>query len=301
MSFSGDAKEEICRQKIERSCCAVAESCGVLMYCHTFSPDLIRITTASSSFAARLPKLFQKAFGLAFDTLPASDAAGKRSLLLTDREKIAAVYKAFGGDADSTVSHHVNFALLEEECCRIAFLRGAFLAGGSVTDPEKRYHLELATNHRSVAGETVSVLQELGFSPRVSRRGGSSLLYFKQSDSIADVLTVIGAAVTAMNVMTARVEKEMRNTITRQINCDSANADKTVSAAQEQIAAIRKVTAFGGLDALPEPLKEAALLRITNPEASLADLARLSYPPLTKSCLSHRLKKIISMAKEETE
>ena len=301
MSFSSDAKEEICRQKIERSCCAVAESCGVLMYCHTFSPDLIRITTANSSFAARLPKLFQRAFGLSFDRLPALDAAGKRSLLITDREKIAAVYEAFGGDASSTVSHHVNFALLEEECCRISFLRGAFLAGGSVTDPEKRYHLELATNHRSVAGETVSVLQELGFSPRVSRRGSSSLLYFKQSDSIADVLTVIGASVTAMNVMTARVEKEMRNTITRQINCDSANADKTVTAAQEQIAAIRKISAFGGLDALPEPLQEAALLRVTNPEASLADLSRLSYPPLTKSCLSHRLKKIVRMAQEEIE
>ena len=98
-----------------------------------------------------------------------------------------------------------------------------------------------------------------------------------------------------------RIEKEVVNRTVRLTNCDSANADKTVSAAQEQIAAIRKVTAFGGLDALPEPLKEAALLRITNPEASLADLARLSYPPLTKSCLSHRLKKIISMAKEETE
>ena len=170
-----------------------------------------------------------------------------------------------------------------------------------MTDPEKRYHLELATSHRSVAGETVSLLQELNFSPRISRRGGNALLYFKQSDAIADVLTVIGASVTAMNVMTARVEKEMRNTITRQINCDSANADKTVTAAQEQIAAIRKVSSHGGLDSLPEPLKEAALLRITNPAASLADLAKLSYPPLTKSCLSHRLKKIVNMAQDKEQ
>ena len=301
MSFSSDAKEEICRQKIERKCCAVAECYGILLYCHTFSPDLIRITTANSGFAARLPKVFRKAFGLGFDALPVPEATGKRSLIIRDRAKIAAIYEAFGQNVQNAVAHHVNFALLEENCCRVAFLRGAFLAGGSVTDPEKRYHLELATSHRSVAGETVSLLQELDLSPRVSRRGGNALLYFKQSDAIADVLTVIGASVTAMNVMTARVEKEMRNTITRQINCDSANADKTVIAAQEQIAAIRKVSSRGGLDALPEPLKEAALLRITNPAASLSDLARLSYPPLTKSCLSHRLKKIVSLSKENEQ
>ena len=102
-----------------------------------------------------------------------------------------------------------------------------------------------------------------------------------------------------MSVMTAKVEKEMRNTITRQINCDSANADKTVSAAQQQLRAIRFIAREYGLDALPEPLKDAALLRITNPEASLADLAQLSCPPVTKSCLSHRFKKIMSYAPQE--
>ncbi len=299
MSFSSEVKEEICRQKIERRCCATAESCGVLLYCHTFSPELIRITTANEAFALRLPKLFQKAFGFSFDVLPPAGASGKRSLQIRDPQKIAAVFDAFGWDVRSTFSHHVNFALLEEECCRLSFVRGAFLAGGSVTAPEKRYHLELATSHQSVARETVSLLLELGFHPGESRRSGNALLYFKQSDSIADFLTSIGASVTAMQVMTARVEKEMRNTITRQINCDSANADKTVSAAQEQISAIRKVAALYGLDALPENLKDAALLRITNPEASLADLARLSYPPVTKSCLSHRLRKIADMAQEE--
>ncbi|MBQ8074782.1 MAG: DNA-binding protein WhiA, partial [Oscillospiraceae bacterium] len=292
MSFSFDAKEEICRQKLERRCCAVAESCGVLLYCHTFSSELIRISTSNAPFAARLPKLFRKAFGLSFDVLPPDSSAGRRSLLITDPEKIDVIFQAFGGDRAATVSHHVNFAILEEECCRISFLRGAFLAGGSVTDPERRFHLELATSHQSVARETVSLMQELGFSPRLSQRSGNALLYFKQSDAIADFLTTIGASVPSMNVLTAKVEKEMRNTVTRQINCDSANADKTVSAAQEQILAIRRYSARYGLDTLPEPLKDAALLRITNPAASLSDLAKLSNPPVTKSCLSHRLRKI---------
>ena len=102
-----------------------------------------------------------------------------------------------------------------------------------------------------------------------------------------------------MAIMTAKVEKEMRNTVTRQINCDSANADKTVAAAQEQIEAIRRYAKAYGLDSLPEPLKDAALLRITNPAASLSDLAQLSIPPVTKSCLNHRLKKILSLAPKE--
>ena len=301
MSFSGNTKEEICRQKLDRVCCAVAESYGVLLFCHTYAPDGIRITTANPAFAARLPKLFKKAFGLSFDSLPPENAIGKRSFLITDRAKIAAIYAAFGNDASNALVHHVNFAVLEEDCCRISFLRGAFLAGGSVTDPEKRYHLEVATTHRQVERETFTLMQELGFNPKESSREGNALLYFKQSDAIADFLTAIGAPVTGMAVITTRVDKEMRNTITRQINCDSANADKTVNAAQEQLTAIRRYASLYGLDSLPEPLKDAALLRITNPAASLADLSRLSYPAVTKSCLSHRLKKIAALVREEKE
>lgn len=300
MSFSADAKAEICRQRIERPCCAVAEAYGVLMYCNTFSSGLIRISTSSPDFSLRLPKLFSRAFGLEFDVLPPEGASGRRSFMISGEEKILRVFDTFGIDAASSVALHVNFALLENDCCRAAFARGAFLAGGSVTDPEKRYHLELSTSHRSAARETCSILQELGFQPGESSRGANTLLYFKQSDVIADFLTAAGAPVTALGVMTAKVDKEMNNKITRQINCDSANADKTVSAAQEQIDAIRRYSAKYGLDSLPDALRDAALLRITNPEASLSDLSRLSIPPVTKSCLSHRLKKIISLAPEET-
>ena len=299
MSFSSDAKAELCRDKPEKKCCALAESYGVLLYCHSFSAREIRIITASDDFAARLPKLFRRAFSLSFDMLPAEGAPGKKSFLIREEKKLRAIFAAFGAEFDSTLSHHVNFGVLEEDCCRASFIRGAFLAGGSVTDPEKRYHLELATPHQSVCREVTSLLLDMGFSPKETSRAGNALLYFKQADSIADFFTAIGAPTTAMAVMTA---KEMRNTVTRQINCDSANADKTVAAAQEQIAAIRRISReYGSLDVLPEPLKDAALLRITNPEASLADLAMLSYPPVTKSCLSHRLKKIMSFVPKGKE
>ena len=296
MSFSSDTKAELCQAKIEKKCCAVAESYGVLLYCNTFSPREIRIITASTDFAQRLPRLFKKAFNLGFDVLPAENAPGKHSFQINDPAKIRSIFEAFGLEPEEQLSHHVNFGVIEEDCCRVSFVRGAFLAGGSVTDPEKRYHLELATPHHSVSRESYSLLLDLGFSPRETNRAGNSLLYFKQADAIADFFITIGASNTAMDIMTAKVEKEMRNTITRQTNCDSANIDKTIAAAQAQMDAIRAIAKEYGIDSLPEPLKDAALLRITNPEASLADLATLSYPPVSKSCLSHRFKKILSLA-----
>lgn len=298
MSFSSEAKAELCQQKPDRKCCALAESYGVLLYCNTFSAREIRIITASPHFAQRLPRLFRRAFNLDFDLLPGS-ARGKQSFSVTDRDKLRHIFNAFGAEIDSTLSHHINFGVIEEDCCRSAFIRGAFLAGGSVTDPEKRYHLELATPHHSVSREAFSLLLDMGFSPKETQRGGNSLLYFKQADTIADFFTTIGAPRTAMAVMTAKVEKEMRNTVTRQINCDNANADKTVAAAQAQIAAIRRIAKDYGLDSLPEPLHQAALLRITNPAASLSDLVLLSDPPVTKSCLNHRLKKIMNFKPKE--
>ena len=153
------------------------------------------------------------------------------------------------------------------------------------------------TAHASVSRELGSLLYELGFEPGQARRGANYVSYFKQSETIADFLTAIGAPVAALDVMSAKVERDMRNEINRKVNCDTANADKTVAAAQQQLEAIRAVEREYGLDGLPEGLQQAALLRIANPAASLSDLAQLSYPPLTKSCLSHRLKKLVELGR----
>ncbi|MBO6017729.1 MAG: DNA-binding protein WhiA [Oscillospiraceae bacterium] len=300
MSFSADAKAELCSGRIEKRSLAVAECYGILLYCNTFHANEIRIITASPDFSLRLPRLFWKAFSLNFDVLPPENAVGKRSFCITDRAKIGRILESFGAEAGGQVAHHVNLSVLEEPGCPEAFVRGAFLAGGSVTDPEKRFHLELATSHQSVSRELRSLLLEMDLDPREASRGAHALLYFKKSDQIADFLAHIGAHVAAVSIHTAKVDKEMRNTVTRQINCDTANADKTVSAALKQDAAIRKLLKREGLDSLPEALRDAALLRLANPEASLADLALLSNPPVTKSCLSHRLNKIIALAEKET-
>lgn len=301
MSFASEAKAELCRMKRTKKCCAVAEAYGVLLYCNSFTSREIRIITGSESLVEMLPRLFKRAFGVTFDSLPEPPAhAGTRNtLLITDRDKIAEVFRAFGMEPDDTLSLHINLGVLENDCCKASFVRGAFLAGGSMTDPGKRYHLELATTHAAVSRELCALLYEMGFEPGQSVRGASSLVYFKQSEAIADFLTTCGADVSALEVMSSRVEKDMRNEINRKVNCDTANADKTVTAAQQQLAAIRRLESEQGLDTLPEGLQQAALLRIANPAASLADLAALSVPAVTKSCLSHRLKRLVTLAAEK--
>ena len=298
MSFCSQAKAELCQQKPERRSLCLAEAYGVLLYGSCFTPQEARIVTAGEDFARRLPRLFKRAFSLSFDQLPPEGRRGKFSFLIRDPDKLRKIYQAFGLEPDANLIQHVNFGVLEEEGCREAFMRGAFLAGGSVTDPDKRYHLELATPHRSVSREVMSLLLDMELHPKESSRAGNALLYFKKADMIADFFTRLGAPVTAMHLMTAKVDREMRNTVTRQINCDSANADKTVAAAQQQREAIRRVVKACGLDGLPEPLRDAALLRLTNPAASLADLALLSDPPVSKSTLSYRLRKIGELAAE---
>lgn len=298
MSFSGNVKSELCRNEIEKSCCALAECMGTLLYANTFAPDCIRIVTESRDFGLRLPRLFRKGVGVQFDVLPEQDAAGKLTYLITDAEKIRRVFEQCGFSAENSISLHVNFALLEKECCRRAFLRGAFLAGGSVTDPEKRYHLELSTTHLKASRETGTLLLEMELAAKETERKGSSVLYYKQSESIEDFLTAIGAPISAMAVMSAKIEKEWRNKANRRVNCDSANVDKTVEAAQEQLAAIRMLEECGILQTLPEKLRETAALRIEHPESTLSELAALHDPPATKSAVNHRMRKLVATAKE---
>ena len=297
MSFSFDTKNELCRLPVQRLCCARAEAYGILLYCNTFSSTEVRIVTENPHFAARLPKLFHKAFGIRFDRQPEEEQQGKLVFQITDGKKLDRIINTLGYDPRQNLVLHINFAMVEEPCCRSAFLRGVFFAGGSITDPLKRYHLELTTSHSQVSRELEVLMRECGYPPKNITRNGSSITYFKQSDQIEDFLTMIGAPVAAMNVMSAKMEKDLRNSVNRRLNCDSANLDKAVEAAMEQLEAIRKLDAAGVLEQQPEKLRQTAVLRLNNPELTLSELAEEFDPPLTKSCLNHRLRKIVELAK----
>ena len=299
VSFSAAAKAEVCRILPQKHCCALAECFGILLFCNSFSAEGIKITTESREFAYILPKLFKKAFDVSFDSYPSLEAPGKLVFQIWDGEKIDTIMASFGFDARDTLALHVNLPVVEEECCKASFLRGAFLAGGSVTDPGKGYHMEVTTTHHSVARETYILAQEvMGFCPKTAKRGGGQVLYLKQSELISDFLTYLGAPVAAMGIMEARLEKELNNKVNRRCNCDDANLTKVVEAAQEQIAAIRILREKGMLENLPPKLQQAAKAREENPEAALTELAGMMDPPITKPAMNHRLKKLVEMAKE---
>lgn len=295
MSFSATVKQELCKQNISRRCCAQAEAYGILLYCNAFHARRVRIITESPWLKEHLPVLFRKAFHVAFDILP-EEGEGKGTFLIEDPDKLRTIFEAYGLERDASVSLHVNFAHLEEDHCRTSFLRGAFLAGGSVTDPLKSYHLELATSHFHVGREVPALMREVGFQPKETTRKGNYITYFKQSEHIEDFLTAIGAPIAAMEMMTAKLERDLRGSVNRRVNCDAANLDKLVAAAQHQTEAIHSLEERGLLSGQPAKLREAARLRLENPELTLSQLAALCDPPVTKSAFNHRLRKLVEEA-----
>jgi DNA-binding protein WhiA len=299
MSFSYDTKTELCRVPIEKKCCMRAELYGILLYCNTFGFNELRIMTEHKQFAQRAEKLLKKTADMSFDLKTGDEEAGakyKVSLIINSRAKLETLFLNYGYDSERNFAHHINLAVIEDDCCKASFIRGALLAGGYITDPGKGYHLELVTSHYGVARGVYSLFLDMGFAPRNVTRNGNYVTYFKQSEAIEDLLTLLGAPLSAMEIMNAKVEKEISNKVNRRLNCDEANLDKMVQAAQEQLEAIRRLEENGRLSELTGKLREAAELRRDNPELSLAQLAALSIPPVTKSCLNHRLRKIMEIS-----
>lgn len=272
----------------------------MLLYGNTFNTREIKIITGSHTIGERLISQFELAFSLTFDVLPEIVKPGKHSYIINSSKKIASIFEVYGLPTDKLVAHHVNLSVLEEDCCRRSFMRGAFLTGGAITDPAKSYHLELVTDRYNVSRQTLSLLIDMEFTPKETSRSGNYIIYFKQSSAIEDFLTLIGAPLHAMELMSAKIEKDVRNTVNRKVNCDTANVSKTVDAAVMQITAINIIKERGEFEALPGKLRQTAQLRVENPELSIKDLAEMFTPPVSKSCLNHRLRKLIELSRRKS-
>ncbi|MFQ7242303.1 DNA-binding protein WhiA [Agathobaculum sp.] len=296
MSFSTEVKNELCRVSMQRVCCTRAEAYGALLHASAFSHKEIRLNTENAAVARRLQALLQRAF---FVVCEPQRVGQKHQLIITGAEQIGRIFDALGYDRKSHITYHLNRNVLEEDCCIASFLRGAFLMAGTVAGPDKKSHLELKTARQSLAGEETSLLLDLGLSPKQMRRASAHILYFKDGTSVEDFLTRIGAPRAAMELMEAKVEKNIRNTINRQVNCETANLVKAADASARQIAAIRAVLDAHGEEGFPENLRETVRLRLEYPTDSLAELAQRFDPPISKPGLSHRLKKIIELASKE--
>jgi len=300
MTFSAKVKAELCKCPITNGETALAEICGIVLFANTFDSRSLRITTENQDFAARVSRILKMLFGYDFDRkiIPAATVK-KYSFTIESPDKLSAIYNAFGYDRTTTHTLHLNGALVEDDATRAAFVRGAFLAGGSVTDPDSEYHFELVTSHRQLSREVLALLYELEAPAKITVRKSNQVIYFKESRYIEELLTRIGAPVSAMQLMEAKMFKELRNSINRKVNCETANLSKVVNAAGEQCEAIRMIDELAGLDLLPPKLLEAAILRRENSEMPLSELAlKLG---VSKSGLNHRFRKIIEISKELKE
>ncbi|NLM61701.1 MAG: DNA-binding protein WhiA [Clostridiales bacterium] len=301
MTFSAMVKNEMCRASVKLNCCAAAELYGVFLFSNTFNENEIRIITEHEIFSTRIQAMLKRVFQAEFDNTTVGSSVVKDVLVLTDKDALDRIMEYYGYDESRHFALHLNAALLEEEHCREAFIRGAFLAAGSVTSPDRGYHLELVTRHYHLSREVMALLLDMGFSPKITMRKSNYMIYFKDSEAVEDFLTKSGAPSSAIKVMEAKVEKELRNHINRRVNCEPANLSKTVDAAQRQIESIRKLKESGRFENLPDKLRQSAELRLKYPDATLGELVTLSPLKVSRSGLNHRLNRLVELAETEHE
>ena len=223
----------------------------------------------------------------------ASDASARRVLSAT---------KILGHDGEiQTEEDIVRNTVVKQSCCRRAFLRGAFLAAGSISDPKKSYHFEIVCPSHQKAEQVIRLMETFGTEPKCTVRKKAWVVYLKEGNQIVDILNVMGAHCALMDMENIRILKGMRNDVNRKVNCEAANIHKTVSAAVKQGEDIAYIKEKKGMDFLPETLKEAAEARLMRPAASLKELGEMMKPPVGKSGMNHRLRKIGMIADDLRE
>ena len=295
MSFSSEVKQELLKQYSKARHCQLAELAAlVAMEGHIDENGSLYIYTDNSAVVEKYTMLIKKLFQLDVTRALTKEVTEKilTALKLTENLAIASLLES----EYSLQGVAVNGLLLQNTCCKRAFLRGVFLASGSISDPRKSYHFEIVCHTKAQAEQIKEILEFFEGEPKIVRRNQRDGLYLKEVSQIVDSLNVMEAYVSLMNLENIRIEKEMRNSINRQVNCETANINKTVTAAVRQIQDIELIRDTGGLERLPENLYEMAVCRLENPDTPLKDLGQLLDPPVGKSGVNHRLRKLSQLA-----
>ena len=295
MSFSSEVKKEMVSLPVLSDCCKHAEAYGLLLFGRSFSSAAVSFAAENRAVSEKYAACVRQITGVEPDY---SDRPGKMAIVsVKTAVERRAVLNAFGHSAGE-LSLRINRANLSDECCFSAFMRGVFLACGSISSPEKNYHLEFVVPFLKLSNDLFSFLQELGFSPKHVLRKGYHIIYFKDSANIEDLLTLMGATNATLRLIGVKVDKDMRNHVNRRVNFETANIDRSVQAGTMQVAAIRKIEKTRGLDSLPQGLQEIARMRLENPEATLYELEELFDGRLSRSGINHRLKRLEQIASQ---
>ena len=285
MSFSGKVKEELAKHISSARHCQLAELAAILHFCGQYGRDADG--TYTIGFETENELLVRKGFTLLKKTFNIDTGLG-----MTEDNFWALSTKI--GDLNEAVSP----LLVKNSCCRRAFLRGAFLSVGSISDPNKGYHLEFVCTIPEQAEQIKELMGEFDIIGKIVRRKKYFVVYVKEGSAIVDLLNVFEAHKALMEFENLRILKEMRNSINRKVNCEAANINKTVNAAAKQIEDIIFLREYYGLENLPEPLRQTAGVRLEYPDSSLKELGELMDPPVGKSGVNHRLRKLCELAEK---
>ncbi len=308
MSFSSTAKDELVRLPFSKPCCMLSELSALLQTSASLSlkgGGQVRLAfrVENAGLARRIFLLIRTLFSItpSLHFVRHSRLGGQRSSVLTlenqDAQKLLLSLGMMTADADGT-THLIrttprNAAI--RQCCRKAFLRGAFLGAGSVTNPEKGYHFEIVTGEPALHDALVKIMEKSGISVKQMSRKGLMVIYLKESEQIVSALGLMGAHQALLQLENTRVHKNVMNYVNRMMNCDASNMEKQLDASHRQIEAIRMLSLTKGLGSLPPSLEQVARLRLSQPEASLQQLGEMLNPPLGKSGVNHRLRKIVAL------
>lgn len=297
MSFSQDVKNEIVQKKITRECCALAANYGIACFGRYFDSKGLVLHTELLGVAQYAKRLFGIC-GVHGAIITKERPSGPLyEFKVDDPQEVDKMLKLFHCEEEQ-VSRHIDPRLIRCGHCFSAFVASAFLCCGTMTDPSKEYNLEFLCPRYNLAKDLEGILAEHEFTPRRTVRKGVNVIYVKASEQVADLLTFMGAGGAAMQIMDHKMFKELRNKTNRLNNCEMANIDKVVTANVAARKAIEYLQQKGDFDALPAPLRQAAQLRLDWPDLSLAQLVQKSPEPISKSGLSHRLKKLEQLADE---
>lgn len=307
LTFSGEVKEELSKNQADKEHCQIAEIAAILGMCGKVTIDSrerysIKVRTENVSVARKYFTLLRKTFNIDTETLVSvnkSKGHTTYTVIIKHHEDAMRVLKETKLMDDDVVSE--DFSIIRRPCCKRAYLRGAFLAAGSISNPEKSYHIEIVCANRKRANQIRILINGFRLDSKVILRKNSYVVYIKEGSQIVDLLNIMEAPISLMKMENVRILKEMRNTVNRKVNCETANINKTVSAAAKQAEDIAFIQKTIGLGKLQDTLQEVARLRLSHPDASLKELAELSTSEIGKSGINHRLRKLGEIAEELRE
>ncbi len=306
-SFSTEVRNELARTAGEQNCCYVAELASLMRMGGTMliggNNGLgINFTTENAAVARKTLSLIKRGFHLKTEVVVRRGRRLKKNntymVKVVPSPVVTELLSTLGIMQGDNINNGRDSAILRRSCCRRAYLRGAFLGGGSVNKPEGDYHLELVAGNLDFAKMLVRLMKYFSLPVRLIERKHDYIVYLKDGDAITSFLRIIGAHNALMTFENVRVVKEMRNQVNRQVNCETANLQKTVNAAVRQVECISLIAGAKGLDTLPDALRETAEVRLANPEATLQELVDAMDGRVGKSGMNHRLRKLEQIALE---